>query len=497
MTRYSILWLGLFLLLFALMLQAQVNSVLSVKDDKIISPGEVKKHVSYLASDELRGRGIGTVGIRKAAEYIAEQFRLAGLNDPSGLKNYLQPVGLENVSPAVSGVITMDSMTFKIESDFVLLSGKSMDMESDLIFAGHGLEDDYNGLDVKGRFVMVLAGDGINKGTSRYLKLWPVKQQLAREHGAKGVIELVKTSGPWYMFTSYHSGSGIQLKHTKNTDFFYAWVNDYDLRLAGWAKTGPKHTVSVKVTGVSRVTIPAWNVIGILEGSDPVLKNEYVTATAHYDHLGTGRPVNGDSIYNGARDNAIGVASIMMAAKYLKAAGTKRSVIFIAFTGEEEGMLGSEWYVSHPVVDLKNTIFNLNTDGAGYDDKSKITLIDQAVTTFDNSIERAAALAGLKVGGDPAPEQQFYRRSDNISFAMAGVPAVDICPGVTGLTDEIMKYYHQPQDEVGSLDFDYLADFVRAYSFALEELCNMPVRPFWKKGNDYEKTGLQLYGSRP
>jgi Zn-dependent M28 family amino/carboxypeptidase len=186
-----------------------------------------------------------------------------------------------------------------------------------------------------------------------------------------------------------------------------------------------------------------------------------------------------------------------MAAKFISAAGSGRSVIFLACTGEEAGMLGSAWYASHPLVPLDKTVFNLNTDGAGYNDTTRVTLIDLNRTGADSLIRAAADYFGLETGGDPAPQEMFYDRSDNVSFAKEGIPALNISPGVKTFDQEIMRYYHRPADEAPSLHYHYLTRYIRSFSLAVKFLADEKKAPFWLEGDKYEKAGLRLYGGRP
>ena len=157
-------------------------------------------------------------------------------------------------------------------------------------------------------------------------------------------------------------------------------------------------------------------------------------------------------------------------------------------------MLGSSWYASHPAVPLAQTVYNLDCDGAGYNDKTIASLIDLNRTNVDALFTKACGAFGLGLKGDPVPEQDLYERSDNYNFAAKGVPAVDFSTGVKSFDAELMKYYHQPADEVASLDFDYLEQFFRAYVYSAFLIGNTSVRPFWKPGDKFEATGKSLYG---
>ena len=165
----------------------------------------------------------------------------------------------------------------------------------------------------------------------------------------------------------------------------------------------------------------------------------------------------------------------------------------MALCAEEKGLLGSRWYAEHPLVPLHQTVFNLDCDGAGYNDKSIASLIDLNRTTMDDLLKKGCETFGLVLTGDPAPGMNLYERSDNYNFAVKGIPAVDFSPGIKSLDDEVMKYYHQPADESSSLDFDYLERFFRAYVYSAVLISNSPLRPFWRPGDKFEATGKKLY----
>jgi Zn-dependent M28 family amino/carboxypeptidase len=237
------------------------------------------------------------------------------------------------------------------------------------------------------------------------------------------------------------------------------------------------------------------NVIGVIEGSDPKLKNEYILLSAHYDHVGVKHDTNGeDSIYNGARDNAIGVAAILGAAQSLAEAPAKRPILLLACTGEEKGLLGSKWYAEHPPVPLNQIVYNLNIDGGGYNDITKVSVMGLTRTSAEQQITSSAKAFGLDPIADPTPEQNLFDRSDNVSFAAKGIPAPTYGPGFTSFDDEILKYYHQVTDNAETLDFDYLAKFFLSYALLVRRVANMEVTPFWTPGDKYEEAGKKLYG---
>ena len=221
--------------------------------------------------------------------------------------------------------------------------------------------------------------------------------------------------------------------------------------------------------------------------------------TAHYDHVGVGKQGGGpfterDSIFNGTRDNAMGTTAILTAAKAFAEMKPKRSIIFLAVTGEELGLLGSEYYADNPLIPLDQVIFNMNTDGAGYNDVSSVSSIGYGRTGTDEAIETASKAFGLGVIQNPAPEQGLFDRSDNVSFAKRGVPCVTLSPGMTTFDQEIGKYYHQVADNPESLDYAYATKYCQTFIHAARLIADAEQRPVWVEGDKYEEVGKELYG---
>lgn len=244
-------------------------------------------------------------------------------------------------------------------------------------------------------------------------------------------------------------------------------------------------------------TISSQNVIGVVEGSHPDLKNEYLLLSAHYDHVGVRKiEASQDSIYNGARDNAVGVATIMAAGKYFADHPPKRSVILALWTAEEMGLIGSRIFVENPPVPLNQIIFNLNIDGAGYNDTTKVTIVGLERTEAEPMFKSAVQAFDLEAIPSPVPELQLFNRSDNVHFARKGIPAPTFSLGFTSFNEEIQYYYHQPTDESNTLNFDYVTDYTRAYVLAAEKIANADQAPFWESGDDYEEAGRELYGTK-
>jgi len=463
------------------------------KVNKQVSAEETQTHIEFLASDEMRGRDTGSPEIDIAADYIADHFKANGLKAHEG--SYFQEVKFIKSVPARASSITADTLQMKHGGDMIVLAGDNGSVQSEVIYAGYGLADDYDGIDVEGKIVLVEFGSEEDQGVNAGFGLRSVKQAEASKHGAVAVLEMFKVVGmPWSRIVSYLDRDALQLdKGDEGGAMPYLWVNDpRNVYLNHFKELGAE--VSIEVKGGSRDHIPGKNVFGYVEGTDKSLKDEFLIITAHYDHVGVGRPVDGDSIYNGARDNAIGTVALMNTAKFISKNPARRSVAFLAVTGEEKGLLGSAWYCDNPLIPMEKVIFDFNCDGGGYNDKTMVSVVGLERTTVDETLKAAVEATGLALGGDPAPEQGLYDRSDNVNFSRKGVPSFTFSPGFTAFDQEILKYYHQPGDEPDGLDFEYLHSFNKAFVLSAVRIANMDEAPFWLEGDKYESAGKELYG---
>ncbi len=473
-----------------------------------LEKAEVEAHLRFLASDEMQGRRTTDMGNNVAARYIAEQFRYYGLKTVEGADGYYQTIPFENRIPPEVGFLRWGEDVYEHGEGMVVLAGDSINQEAEAVFANFGWVDslkgfdDYKDLDVKGKIVVCISGLPDSQEPSVVFTSMRKKRKIAADHGAIALIELYRLGFPWQFFKNYFGKPRLDIAE-KNKDegpgIPYIWLQENSEEASLNLKNGAKATFKLKSSGFSADSKPSQNVIAVLEGTDPVLKNEYIICSAHYDHVGTGKQGGGafsveDSIFNGARDNAFGTVALLAAAKSLSKQPVKRSVVFIAFTGEEMGLLGSGYYVDHPLIPLKQTILNLNTDGAGYDDITAYSVIGYDRVGLEAEFEKAASTFGLRVIQDPAKEQNLFDRSDNVNFAAKGIPAPTVSPGATGFTEEIMKHYHQVSDNPETIDFDYLLLFSKTYSYLTRLAANKDERPKWKAGDKYEKAAKLLYG---
>jgi len=250
-------------------------------------------------------------------------------------------------------------------------------------------------------------------------------------------------------------------------------------------------------SGSAAMDVELRNVMGFIPGTDPVLQQQYIVLSAHYDHLGTTRHprmVEGklDSIYNGARDNASGTTAVIDAGRYFAKYPPRRSILFICYTAEEEGLIGSQWYADHPVFPLKQIVYNLNIDNASYDDTSLVTLVGLHRTSEDSAIISACRTYGLHVNNDPTGGSLFFE-SDNAPLATHGIPAPTYSMGMQAMDSTIFNRYHQLSDETGNMDFSYVVKWIRAYILAAQFIADEPAQPRWTPGDPYEKAWMKLY----
>lgn len=470
-----------------------------VTPEEALERDELAAHLRFLASDELEGRKAGTHGADVAARYIAEQFRAAGLSELPGAPGYLQTVPLERTNAPESAHLVLGSDTLRLGGALLQIAGSRVQLTAPVVYAGYGLaEDDYAGLEVDGRIVVVEAGrPGASGGL---MSAAAEKRRLAAARGAAVVVELYHPGTPWNTIREHLSRGSLRLPDADDAavDLPHFWADDTAGRYGAFVRAGA--SAAVASSGLRRERVTSSNVAGFLEGRDPQREHEVIVLLAHYDHLGV-RPAGegeagADRIFNGARDNAMGVVALLGAAEALGAAPPARSVLVLAATAEEGGLLGSRYYTEHPLVPLERTVFALNIDGAGYSDTSAVTLVGLGRTTADEAIRAGAAAFGLEVIADPAPEQNLFDRSDNVRFAAKGVPAPTFSPGFRAFSDPgVSNYYHQPGDEAdASFDYDYLHRFVQAYARAARNIAERPERPRWTPGDRYEAAARALYG---
>jgi hypothetical protein len=480
-------------LIFSITLWGQKNPVTEIT--KIISQPEVEAHLGFMAADEMRGRDTGSPELKIAGNYIANYFRQYGLKTVPGAEQYFQPVDLERFTPATDASAEVGNESFQIKESLVIIDGADISWNGEFVYVGYGSNAELDKIDIKGKMVLALAGSKDADNVNKIFSASTGKYAEVKARGGAGLVEFLTFSQfPFPALANFFMGGprwGLKLV---GSTIPHVWLKPADVKKINF-KEGDTYTGKLSISGLKRELIEGRNVVGLIEGTDPKLKEEYVIVTAHYDHIGVGKPSAGsqDSIFNGARDNAIGTVALLQTAKYLAQYPTKRSVLLVAVTSEEKGLLGSRWYADHPLVPLEKHVLNINCDGVGYNDKSIITSISLGRTTADEVVKKAIKPFGLGLGGDPDPKEGFYDRSDQVSFASKGVPAIKLQPGLAKMDDEIRKYYHRQADEVSTLDFEYLTKFYRTFVYSVTLLANEPTPPFWVKDDKYEAAGKKLY----
>ncbi len=471
----------------------------------------MRDRVKRLSADDFEGRGPGTEGGRRAAQYIADQLKSSGVT-AANKGGYFQNVGLVGVKadPKTKLFVRYGDVElgYDFGSDFVATTGAQTEkvaVDSEIVFVGYGIDaplykwNDYIGPEdeYKGKVLLMLVNDPPatndepnlfgNKALTYYGR-WTYKYEEAARRGAAGVILVHTTESAGYGWNVVRTSNGnwryeiartasdktpfLQFKSWATNDAVSKMLKQADLDLEVLKKKAQSRDFNPVKTGLrveltlnselKRLESP--NVVGMLEGSDPKLSKEFVVFSGHWDHLGIGEADSaGDKIYNGAYDNASGVSAILgiadMLAKMPKKQRPKRSFLFLFPTAEEQGLLGAEYYSHHPLVPLAKTAGNVNIDGVNFFGRTKdFSALGAERSSMGAFVDMVAAERKMTVEGDMRPEQGFFFRSDHFPFAKVGVPAISLRHGddfVTPLTGEALnffnnytaKYYHQPSDQ--------------------------------------------------
>lgn len=494
----------------------------------------MKAHVMFLASDEMRGRDAGSPEYDIAAQYVASQFYAAGLRPAGDDGGYLQKVPLIQVKSKDAGSFVWSPhggapVPLEFGVDYVPSTNPSKavtTVDAGLAFVGYGIvdptsgRDDYAGVDVRGKVVLLLGGapESMNPEIRAHFGGGPSKRAIAAAKGAAGVI-LIDADDDAEEFgklkrviertrVTWADKDGVGFEPVPQAPSLGTISAAFGAKLFGkrWAsvvkgakssetrfKPLPLPGTLNAVTRTEWTKLPSYNVAGLLEGSDPALKQETVVFSAHLDHVGVGREVEGDSIYNGAEDNAVGIASLIEEAKKFKASGQppKRSILFLAVTAEEKGLVGAEYFAHNPTVAKDRLIADVNLDMPIITYKFQDVIAFGAErSTLGPIVKKAAASMGVGFGPDPMPEEGLFTRSDHYRFVQQGIPSVFLWPGQAGpgkvAVDEFMsKRYHKPQDEPWhpSLDWEQGVRFVDINYAIAREIADGAERPRWNKGD--------------
>jgi hypothetical protein len=324
------------------------------------------------------------------------------------------------------------------------------------------------------------------------------KNSALQKAGAEAVVELYSSlQPPWRVLVNYLNNDQINLNSggQDQSGIPHIWLNSGGQNLHDILSELNIEEASLNLAGEPGREFTSNNVVGTIEGTDPDLKDEYILLSAHFDHIGINQNVaEGDSINNGARDNAIGTAAIIEAAKYFAEQPPRRSILIAGWTAEEIGLLGSSYFSENSPIPLHRIVYNLNIDGGGYNDTTKVTVIGLGRTEADEELSGAAEAFGLETIPDPVPEQNLFNRSDNVHFAQKGIPAPTYSTGLTAFDDEINYYYHQVTDNPDTINYPYVTRYIRSYIYAVHLIANLDEAPFWLPGDEYEEAGKELYG---
>jgi hypothetical protein len=502
----------------------------------------IERHVLFLADDALQGRMTGTPEYDEAAAYVAEQFEAMGLEAGGEDGSWFQAV------PMLSRRIDVDSATVifhqdgeekaqRWKEDFVM-SGDVVRPETEItaevVYAGFGVHapdmnySDYDGIDVDGKIVAVFGGAPatFSHNERAYYSSGLTKSEEAVSRGAIGVISLrsrvdqkryswkrvsenagVRPGMSWInlsgqaanYFPELQGGAMINVPPAEQL-FSRSPISFEDALDAADAGTPMSTPLGVEVTLARKTdheTISSPNVIGIMRGSDPGLADEYVVFTAHLDHIGTGVPIDGDSIYNGMYDNAMGSALLIETARAFAAMPQPpgRSIIFLAVTGEERGLVGSDYYAHYPTVPSDSIVANVNLDMPLFlYPVADIIAFGAEHSSLEQVIGEAIAAEDFSLTPDPMPEEVIFIRSDQYSFVKQGVPSVFLVPGFTSSDPDVdgeklwrgflSTYYHQPSDDLSRpVDWPSVVRFARAKVRIGYAVADDPERPTWNEGD--------------
>ena len=532
---------GILLLLFARTYSVHANPDAADEAMSTIRPEAIRADMRFLSDDALEGRGTGSRGYEIAAKFMASQFESLGLQPAGDNASYFQSVPLRSAKPdevKTTLVLTRsrkdETLTFRKDyisrGDFVRPDSS---VEAPVVFVGDGVTapdqgyDDYQGVDAKGKIVaFVFEAPNFESSLKAHYSSGEVKLRNAVVHGAVGVIVLDdpvlerlysfkeqvrdlsfpelrwldKQQRPNDYFPELKGNAFLSLEATKK--FFEGSPHSAEEVFAATKAGKPLSFVMPITAKIHNVTglkdVASRNVVAKLEGSDAALKNECVVYSAHLDHLGIGEAVKGDSIYNGALDNASGSAILLEIARAFSGMKTRprRSILFLSVTGEEAGLLGSDYFAHYPTVGKSAVVANINTD----EDLMLWPLRDIVAfgaehSSLDAVVKKAAARLQLSESPDPNPEEVVFIRSDQYSFVKQGVPAIFPVPGFKSDDPKIKPAaifknweetrYHQPQDDMDQpgLDFDAAAKYARFVFLCGWLITEDSQRPRWNKGD--------------
>ena len=508
---------------------------------RAVSADVMRAHLEFLADDALEGRAPGTRGGLIAAKYIRAQFQRLGLEPAGDSGSYYHRVPIISLTPTPTLTVSGNgpARQLRFRDDFVMWSMRDDSLvpyAGDAVFVGYGIVapeyqwDDYRGVDARGKIVVALVNDpGLQDSTIfrgktlTYYGRWTYKIEEAERQGASGLILIHTTESatyPWSTVASSWTGAQVRVEHPASSLLVAGWVTDKAAQAlfpvgtdlaATMRQAGTRHfqpmPLGARLSGEVRSVVrrsETLNVLARLPGTGP-LADEAVLIGGHYDHLGVGVPVNGDSIYNGAADNASGTAAMLTTAESFSHSGvrTSRSLIFMAFAAEESGLLGSTAYAENPTIPLKRIAAVLNVDVMNLSGRTRdVSALGVDQSSLGELFTRAAAAEGLRVTtNEDALIRGSFFRSDHFPFAKAGVPALSLESGTNFIgrprnwgrqqADEYTaKRYHQPSDEVlPSFSYDGAVQQTRVIVRTAVAAATVKGQPTWNRGSEFRAAG--------
>ncbi len=514
-----------------------------------ISATEMLQDIRTLSSDKFEGRAPGSNGEKLTVDFLVERFKAFGLKPGNPDGSYIQKVPMVGMTATPTAELVFRAgdkkLAFKKGPDYVAITNRvtpEVSFDAPVVFVGYGVVapeygwDDYKGLDVRGKVLVMLINDPAIADPADATKLdakmfggkamtyygrWTYKYEIAAKKGAAGCLIVHETEPAAYPWSVVQSGWDHERFTVAGPDNnmgrapVEGWISRdtamklFDLEAMKKAAIRKDFkpvvlpwSASVKLANKIR-RVESQNVAALLEGSDAKQKSEYIIYSAHWDHFGIGEPVKGDKIYHGAQDNASGTAAIVQLARAFSklAARPKRSILFLAVTGEEQGLLGSEYYGLHPLYPLKQTVAVINKDVINVYGRTKdVSVVGLGMSTLDDDLKQAAAAQGRRVEGDPEPEKGHYYRSDHFSFAKQGVPALETGSGTDyvghpagwGLEKRkqyVENDYHKPSDQVKP-DWDLsgaVEDLELLFNIG-KKLADSATWPQWRPGTEFKAT---------
>lgn len=534
----------IFLLSFIILNYSAVQNSFS---QNLISKENLIKHTFTLGSDEFEGRGTGEPGGEKAAQYLANEFQKLNLKPIGDNNTYFQNIRMHGAKPLPSSELVLYSdnveTTLNLWDDYLLYSyGEQTFIPAplELVFAGYGIVapeydyNDYQTINVEGKVVVFLDGEPLSDNEAYFDGARPtiysypdVKRKLALSRGARGSILIPQFEYGFYtdwetlkqefafedVTLAYSVTNSLSLLFNPESakalfeNTTYRLDDIYDFHAKGYMQSFEMNCgISFRGEFKERDFI-ASNIIGMIEGQDPKLKDSYIIISAHYDHLGKGVPVKGDSIYNGVFDNAVGVsAALELAHIFSKGVESKRSIIFILLTGEEKGLLGSIYYTDNPVVPLYKTIADINIDGVAlFDNFKSIIGVGAEYSILTDFLQEVAEENNVSVTHIPEGFRNYdaFSRSDQVAFANAGIPSILVmeAPDYISISKEegLKKFisysediYHSPFDDLKQfMNFDAAVQHVDIIYDLCKMLVNSEDFPVWKNDAPYINARLR------